>query len=238
MSYGLRITNPSGELVISSDAKLLSYLGKATRTSTAQATSSLGGSSTYTFTYAGLIVPALKLSTTQRGTVFSMSQAGSTWTIKVSWWTTTAPLDANGFRTQNTNAEVFVYGFPLTRAADYGMLLFDSGGNLAADLTRRPLIVKERRSFSAGVNSVALAGAATMPALLGRTYDLTIIASPVGSGLQSDFSFQASGFGLSGGSLVRTPEQRRFQRANTENFSPGSHLGAADFWIVDVQGLA
>ena len=143
MSYGLRITNPSGELVLSSDAKGLYCIGKATlQGSVVQASGSFPSSypgrqwgySVYRISHAGPIIPAVELVLNKRVSILSVVESSSgVWDVTAYCGDT---ADADGFDTVQYAVDVWAYGLPLSAPSGYGMAIFNASGGCAYDLTR------------------------------------------------------------------------------------------------------
>jgi len=235
MAYGLQIVNPSGELVLSSETYFPVYLGKATLSGSVVApTTTLGGYSLYTFTYSGQILPVLKLDSTKRGTIISYSQAGSTWTIKVSFRDTST--NAQGFFTQYL-AEVFVFGFPTSLGGTWGGAIYDASGNLVGDLTRAPMLVASRVSWATSGATATYSESITVPGVLGRAVDYRVRSFPHASLVDS--LYEMSTFRLGTGSVIRDYDLRRRinNQAAGDAESPTERLGALDLWLIELNGL-
>lgn len=146
MSYGLKITNPSGQLVLSSDAKGLYCIGRAalqgsvvqpSGTATSGYPGRTMGYSVYRISHGGPIIPAIDLPLNMRVSIVSVSQPSSgVWDITAYCGDT---ADSNGFDVQY-QVDVWAFGFPLSAPSGYGMLIRDAGGNIAYDLTRPHLL--------------------------------------------------------------------------------------------------
>jgi hypothetical protein len=163
MSYGLKIINPSSELVISSDAKGLYCVGKATlQGSVVQpsgtATTLSGrdyGYSVYRISWSGPVLIAIDLPLNKRVAIISTTQVSSgVWEIVCSCGDTT---DAYGFDTQYA-VDVWAYGFAPSTLSSYGLALYDTAGALSHDLTRPNLLYP--RGYALGTT-----GAVTIPSL-------------------------------------------------------------------------
>ena len=148
--YGLRIVNPTNELVITTDSYTLGYLGKATFMSTTQAASGSGGFSSFTIDSPGAPVPVIEMVDGSCGNVESVTSAGGlAWTIDVSHGDPTVK-NSTGFMTQ-TAPVVHVWGFPSGPAqSEYGLMLYRDDGTVCADLSKRPFKVFKRINFGAG----------------------------------------------------------------------------------------
>lgn len=177
MSFGLSIENANNKLVLSTDALLPCYLGRATHVSTQQPTQVGGGPgppleqygfSTYTITHVGdTLIPFIRFQGNRSVQLLSMSKSGSTWTLRVYCGDT--PVSSEGFETQYV-AEVYCWGVPQT-VSGFGLALYNPAQQLVADLTRRPLIIKQKIDLSSITNSVSLAAGITTPAIAGRLHD-------------------------------------------------------------------
>lgn len=166
MSYGLKITNPSGQLVLSSDAKGLYCIGKAalqgsvvqpSGVATNPSPGRVWGYSTYRISHGGPIIPAIDLPLNRWVSIVSVNQpfAGA-WDISVHCGDSP---DGDGFHTQY-QVDVWAFGFPLSAPSGYGMLIRDAGENIAYDLTKPNLLFP--RAF---VTFPADGSAVTIPAL-------------------------------------------------------------------------
>lgn len=147
MTYGLKITNPSGELVISSDAKGLTCIGRATlQGSVIQASGGptsvspgrIGGSSTYRILHSGPVIWAVDLPLNRYVGIIGTSQpfAGA-WDVACHCGDS---LDAFGFSTNQYAVDVWAFGFVPTLMDSYGMAIYDSAGTLSHDLSRPNLL--------------------------------------------------------------------------------------------------
>lgn len=167
MTYGLTCLNDSGELTIAADGYLFGYLGKATYVSTTppgtSTSDSFAGFSTYTFSWGAPIVVSVGLVANQPTHVMEFSNSGSTWTIRVFHGNNSS--NSLGFDVQATSTDVYVFGLPTTLPA-YGMAFYDGSGNLVGDLSRQPLLFKQRVTMGAGVTTMTMTGY-TKPAVLG-----------------------------------------------------------------------
>lgn len=154
MSYGITIRNPNQELVISSDAKGLFCIGRAVLQGIVQAsgdatTSFPGrtwGYSTYRIVHAGPIIAAIDLPIGKNVGIVSVTEvAASVWDIVC--YCGDSP-DAYQFDTVQYAVDVWAYGFAPTISGNWGMAIYDAGGNVAWDLSRsNPLFP---RGFAVG----------------------------------------------------------------------------------------
>lgn len=171
MSYGLKIINPSNELVVSSDANGLYCIGKATlQGSVVQpsgtATTSGGrqwGYSVYRISHSGSIVPALDLPLNKTVGVHSVTQpSAGVWDITV--YCGDSP-DANGFDTQY-QLDVWAFGIPSTILGTVGLALYNSSGGLAYDFSRPNLLFPRAYVSGANYSSVTIPSL-TRPVVIG-----------------------------------------------------------------------
>lgn len=228
----MSIENPGASLVFSSDGLMPGYLGKATYQSTTAPDGTFHGYSTYTFSYSGSIVPVLKL-VSGRNTAFrGMSYSAGVWTITVYHGGT--PVDANGFETQYV-ADVYVWGVPVS-VSGFGLSIYDASGNLAGDLTKRPLIIGQKINWSNATFSEAVSASIVTPGIIGCTNDWK--REVLGSGPTWEVNFLSGVWTLSTGTLNRN--FARIQHYPTEDTNQG---GTSIVWqpcralLVDVNGL-
>lgn len=175
--YGMTVVNGSNELTISSEGITYGYIGKATLSSTAQASGNTTvknkGSSFYTINWAGDIVVALPVKTNGVTALLNVSQSGSTWTIQV--FKGNGSYDAQGFDVQEAT-DVYVFGAPVT-VTGYGMALYNSAGVLSADFTRRPMLYKGRFNIAANTTSYIPLVTMSSVAIVGMPFDRNITNS-------------------------------------------------------------
>lgn len=148
MTYGLQITNPDNELVVSSDAYTPYYMGVASLSQVVQPTISDGGYQLHTFVSATQLFPILEVSTSIQGTLLQLDRSGNTWTIKSTASSPSAAVDARGFL-QQSPIKIHLFGLP-PPATGYGLALFGPDGSLRANFTGRPLGVFARINWRAG----------------------------------------------------------------------------------------
>lgn len=172
MTYGLKIINPSGELVMSSDAKGLYCLGKGTlQGSVVQPSGNATGShpgrtagySVYRFSgHPGPLIFGVELVLNKTVGIRSVSNPSSnTWDVTVYCGDTP---DAHGFETQY-GLDVWAFGLPQTApASGYGLAIYDASGNIAWDLTQLPLFAK---GYISGSSSPHTIPSLTKPVVLG-----------------------------------------------------------------------
>lgn len=189
MGYGLSISNPSGELVVSSDAKMLHYLAKAVWQSTTQisgrsqtqdasqlpAPGVRAGYSTYSLTVPTGVQFALAVDL-PIGTAYGtrsvgildctlVSSAGGNSTYSVKAYNADPP---SGDRFDNTQyaLDIWAFGFVNSPAGTWGLALYDSSGNMSADFTRAiPLFPKFISDFQ--TTKTQTIPSLTRPVLLG-----------------------------------------------------------------------
>lgn len=173
MGFGIQTVNTSGELTLSSEGYLLSYLGKATHVSTTSysgdASSSALGFSTYSFTSSTPIVCAIGLKASGQSGAFveRLSVSGTTWTIIVRDCSasTEGPSGGGSFWEQRTDSDVYVFGLPSPPA--WGAAIYNSAGAFAGDLTRLPLTIRARVALASSATSLTIPSV-TKPAVIGN----------------------------------------------------------------------
>jgi hypothetical protein len=247
MAFGILINNPSGEMVLSSDTYFPVYLGKATVVSTVQPFGSgtaatgtgNGGYSTCSFNYAGQIVPVLKLAPGHKGTIYSCTQSGSTWTIRASYTNGSQVTDlnspTNGMFLQ-TAPEIFVFGFVTSLGGSYGAAIYNSSGVLVGDLTRRPLILKQRMNLPVNTTSAAVNTPAVVPGVLGRCFDTSVTGGPTGIPEIYRLAYSQYIFSCSSTTFARGLDRRKIMNTGADNPHPDSIRGV-DVWLVELNGL-
>jgi len=172
MSFGLQIQNPAGEFVLSSDAKGLHCIGRATLVgSVVQPSGSATGGfpgrtagySIYRIAHDGPIVVAADLPIGKNVAVISITQpfAGS-WDIRVHCGDTP---DGFSMDTIEYALDVWAFGLFTTPAGGYGLQIRDAAGALAWDLARpNPLFA---RAFINGFSGPATIPSLTRPVAVG-----------------------------------------------------------------------
>lgn len=171
MSYGLKLLNPSGELVISSDAKGLFCIGKAmlqgsvTQPYGNAASDYPGrtwGGSTYRIAWPGPIFVAIDLPLGKFVGVMSVTQpfAGA-WDINCHCGDTP---DSNFFYAQS-QVDVWAFGFSSTVLENYGLAIYDTSGALAHDLSRPNLLYPRAYVLDSGMGTTI--PALTRPVVIG-----------------------------------------------------------------------
>lgn len=224
-------------MTLSSDGYLFGYIGKATWVSTTQpgtsTVNSNGGFSTYTITWPGDIIVAVAVSGfSGSGTYLrSQSQSGSTWTITV--FNTTTSTGSLGFATQ-VATDVYVWGVPTTPST-YGLALYDSAGNLTGDLSRTPLIFKDRVSFSSSDTSKTTSSY-TKPAIIGSARMLQQTATNIGGSVPWRNLTYEGVWQWDSGTLYRSFAQTRYNRDD----GPGpvsSVTGDASVLLLEASAL-
>lgn len=143
MSYGLSIKNPSSQLVLDSNAKGLTCIGKATPygavvqttgSATAASPGRRTGYSVYRINHSGDIIVATDLPLNKRVGIISITQpVAGTWEITCHCGDTP---DADDFDTVEYALDVWAFGFIGAIAGSYGLALYDSTGALSHDLSR------------------------------------------------------------------------------------------------------
>jgi hypothetical protein len=245
MAFGLQIVNPSGELVLSSDAYLPVYLGRATLVSTTQPTSSggstgigSGGISTFTFSYSGQIIPVLQLPPGALGGIYKCSQAGSTWTILASF-TDGAQISDAGLASFSMYLQapptVFVFGFVNSLGGSFGAAIYNAAGQLTGDLTRRPLIVRQHASLAAGATSFSLVGGIVSPGIIGRLTDYQGTGGPTGVPELFRVAQHNAFLRNSGDALTRVWDRRRLSNTGIDTILTRSDR--LEVWVAETNGL-
>jgi len=245
-AFGIIVSNPGSEWVVTSETFLPAYLGRATYVSTTQAThagavTGAGGFSTYTFTFAGPIVPVLPLAPGYRGVIYSVVQAGSTWTIKVSYSDGTQHSDTTQgdftMYVQSAPPAVFVFGIPATPAGAYGLTIYTGAGQLAADLSRFPLMLAAHATLAIGSNSVSGLPSLTLPGLVGRSTDYASIGGPSGTPSLFRVRTRMSCWAYAGGTLSRLWDTRRLFTTDDPGSDIVARLDLVNVWLTECSGL-
>lgn len=158
MSYGLRIVNPAGEIVLDADASGHTYVGNATVTG-AQ-TKFLSQLSPWHLEWVApdtSVVPMFALRADSASVVAGGGayRTGSVWTIIVHC---VALAGCAGYATlANYTPTVYVFA-PGAHADSHGLRLFNSAGGISYDLARPPLGVREVVTFPARAGYLSTAG--------------------------------------------------------------------------------
>lgn len=165
MSYGLRVTNPGAELVISSDAKGLVCIGRAVLqgavlqpagSATTTYPGRIWGGSTYRIAWPGPIIAAIDLPLNKRVGIMSVTQpSAGVWDIQCHCGDA---IDGYGFDAQ-TAVDVWAFGLPSAPAAGVKMAIWSANGALAYDLSRPAQLWPRGYALSTG-------SALTIPALI------------------------------------------------------------------------
>lgn len=166
-SYGLRIENPSGTLVVDADGSGHTYRGRATMSvSQSKSLDGFGRVTTinpWQFTWTAASSSALPLFAVgvESNKVFSIVdavQSGANWTISV-FGLNLVNCESGSL---STSATPTVYVFePGTASGSYGLRLFDASGNVTYDLANPPLMIREGLAFPARTGAKYGAGTAT-----------------------------------------------------------------------------
>ena len=174
MSYGLRITNPSGVLVLAETGFGLNYIGKAVLYSNTPTTGMFLGSQIYRITSPGQILVFLGLQVGNFIRLMNVTNiGGNVWEIQVQnatatgGTTSTGGFQASDFGSQLASVDVFCYARPTTKSGNVGLAIYDAAGVLAWDLSRPKLLqITTNPQYPTATTSVALGGM-TYPAVLG-----------------------------------------------------------------------
>ena len=182
--FGLQFFNENtGELILSDNGIVYSYIGQATNTALTQGVKTgsnrSSGFSTYQINYDGDIIVILPLKAGLRTATRLISRSGNTHTIRVS----NSVPDANSANTgygEQFITEVYVFGMPnVVSGGTYGAALYNDNGTLIADLTRYPMTFRMRLYSPDGQSPITLPAGLTKPAFLGMpnsTKELTMAA--------------------------------------------------------------
>ncbi len=235
MTWGLNIFNETaGRLIMDHDGFALSYLGKPAITATNAHTitgtsgtpgffSQIGG---YTVSIAGdasmtpiLYVKPLSGYYVWAGVPYS---SGGVWNWAVR---SVDNSGTDGFGTL-TAPECWAFARPTSLLETWGMAIYDSAGVLAADLTRRPMVVRGVMQFPAiAMSSTRTDYSVALPASLTKT---AVCASPNGFGSFLPFlagnEVQYEAFWtLSGSDLVRTLQPTQYEYFAGTSPAPAVH---------------
>lgn len=141
MGYGLRILNDSGELTVSSDAKVPYCLGRCNFEEIRQSPGSAyneypgkaAGFSRYRAWTNGPVIFGVNLPVGWYVCMVGAQEVSpNVWDVYISaGW----QRDSDGYIIQQ-QIEVYAYGFAPTISESYGLALYDKNGNLTSDLTR------------------------------------------------------------------------------------------------------
>lgn len=249
MSYGLAITNPGGELVISTEGFGLNYIGKASYQGlTANDVSGgnwLAGSVAYRIT--GCPSAPIPFHTMPLDARVALTDVilVSTGTYDLYYHCDTPSFNTEGYGTQANALEVFVYARRTTVAGSWGMALYDSAGSLAYDLSSMPLFPRQRMAWATvGSAAVAISGGLTKPAYFGRyNADRTFNEFPGGGSVVAYEHQMTYGFTR----LTATPGSIASQMIPiARNQFPVDELSAydvttdygGDLLVIDAAGLA
>ena len=164
MAYGLKISNPDGEMVISSDGFGMNYIGRATYTGTSSISNFLPpyynppfatfiNVGVYTITSTSdAIMPFLPINSSYiTGVVTCKKTNSNTWQISV---INHAPLASTATPSNMpawTQTDVYVFAKPTGTGSGsgYGLEIFNSSGSLTWDFkSSQPLYFKGRAKFT------------------------------------------------------------------------------------------
>lgn len=242
-TYGMKIKNPSGGLVVASDGFGLNYLGRAWLVAYETALD-MNNPATGTkpqwmryriTTPSPVVVPFLALSALCCG-VAKVVRSGSTWDFIV-------------FNQDSSNnpipISVFCFGRPTTHSP-FGLRIRQNDGvTLAYEFgLNRPLMFAGVVDMGAGVNSATIPGVsspAVMGFALGFVDPLWILVNAARGQWRSDA--RVVGWTLSGSVISRTERQARSDGEIVE-FGVGESPGSEDYrgrattaFIIDANGL-
>lgn len=201
MGYGLKITNPSGELVISSDAFGLYCIGKAvlqgsvgtaTGTATSGSPGRTWGTSKYRISHDGPIICAIDTPVNKRVGIVGISQpSAGVWDIEA--YCADTP-DSYGIDGTYSALDVWAFGLPTTAPSTWGMALFTASGAPAYDLTRsnplfpRASITSPAQASGTTVSSSVAIPSLTRPVVLGHPVSATVSEALLGANHRAVFS--------------------------------------------------
>lgn len=244
MGYGITALNNSNGLTFSSDGRVYGYLGQATYVQTVQPegpmTGTLGwpslveypGYSDYTFNWPGPIVAAVPIKTNGSTAILGMSQTGSTWTIEVHKGT--GATNAIGFDIQEPT-QVYVFGLPTT-VSGYGLAIYNSAGNLAGDLSRRPLTFDKFVSLPSGITTSSFSGL-TVPAVVGMPHWFNVISEPYDQTFNDNRVYNGAWkWSSTSGLLIRTLYLSSFERS-VNSYSYANDIPITSAIIMEASGL-
>lgn len=194
MTYGLRIVNNSGGLVISDERIVPRFVGKATYSSS---TASDGGT-VLTYTLSGMVPGDLYVS------AFTLPDNGPfVWYGQFGNQAVTA--NGSGVVTVSIRAQSFsggtfpeVYVFTLSRpgsdaAGSYGLALRDSTGQLTYTTAQNPLMVAQMPNLPLG-SSVMPEGMPAKPAFFPSAYIRIVMSNTSSGGGMGPGSYNISGW--------------------------------------------
>lgn len=236
MAYGVQITNPSGGLVFSSSGFGLNFVGKATLHSTVSTSTTALGHLVY------------RISSPSRPLVFTKLTPGHFYTTSVAVHiggdiyeitvfattavegTSTSGSSADDYPPMLSSAELYCFARPTTLGASHGMAVYDEFGNLAWDVSRKLLLLRELPDFPGATTSAATALAA--PAIMGDPRVLRL-ASYGGPPLWRHFLYNpAWSLTADGAAIGRTGVRNAF---NGIEDAPGNafNLYATDALVIN-----
>lgn len=171
MAYGLNFTNDTtGELILSDQAPLYRYIGRAGLVGITQSINMGGGfhdagQSTYQIYSEYSIAAVVALQAGYVSRMRSFDRSGNTWTINVSHCLPSGS-NSDAFPTQ-IEAEVHVFAAPAPYAIGaYGAAIYDNNQNVIGDLSQIPLTFLRRVYIADGV-SWSSVGSGVKPGILG-----------------------------------------------------------------------
>jgi len=189
-NYGLEIRNPTGQLVLSSAARGLYCLGKASQYFINQSSGTSGtftgkdsGVTKYRFTTPGPIIVAIDLPDGHYvGAIDLVEISTGVWEITLVHGTS---LDSEGFITTQSYVDVWVYGVVpgSTPLGSYGLAIYNAAGDLTWDLTQpNPLFIQKVLTAAAGVGfSTFTLPALSRPVVIGFPYMYQYLDERIGA---------------------------------------------------------
>lgn len=179
MAYGLQIENPSGQLVISSEALGLFCYGKfsayssvgVSGTATSSAPGRQAGYQTYRLTTGNSdpIIIAMDLPSGVKVGIRSVTYIGSgVWELEAHSGDT---ADSDGFDTNEFYTDFWAYkSYSSSLSGSYGLALYDSSGTLTFDSNQGvPLMARDYVAGTGGLGSNFTISSLTKPAIIGYT---------------------------------------------------------------------
>ncbi len=174
MSYGIKIINPSNELVISSDGMGLYCIGKAvlqgsvvqaSGTATADTPGRVSGYSVYRISHPGQIIVAIDLPLNKHVGIKSVTQP-STGVWEITCWCGSSP-DAYAIDGTQVAIDVWAFGLPQSAGSTWGMNIYKADGSIAYDLTRSNPLFPRAYVVGNGAGGNVTIPSLTRPVIMG-----------------------------------------------------------------------
>lgn len=175
--FGLQITNEgTGELVLSDNALVYAYLGKAVNSALVQSSQNgaeiRAGYSEYQIDYDGDIVVVLGLSPGMRTGYTYKQRSGNTHTIRIKH---SAPDPTSSSFADQQVGNVYVFVKPISVSNTYGMAMYDDSGALVADLSRYPMTFRKYLQAPSGTEATAVPADVSVPAFIGMPQSVKVV---------------------------------------------------------------